>query len=82
MVNPHVQAAQNMVPKWVEGVLGQVLTDRIWSPSSDFWRPKHGQNYTAASFRQKGVWSQIQIHHLTFYDPSQSLCFRVREAIM
>ena len=61
----------------VEGVLGQVLTDRIWSPSSDFGRPKHGQNYTAATFRQKGVWSQIQIHHLTFYDPSQSLCFRV-----
>ena len=33
----------------VEGVLGQVLTDGIWSASSDFGRPKHGPNYTTAT---------------------------------
>ena len=66
MVNPHVQAAQNMVPKGGRGcfrpsVNGSYLVALI--------QPKHGQNYTAATFRQKGVWSQIQIHHLTFLWP-------------
>ena len=51
-----------------------LLTDRIWSPSANFRRPKHGQNCPATNFCQKAVWSNMHNHHLTFYDPSQYLC--------
>ena len=36
-----------------------LLPDRIWSPSADFRRPKHGQNCPAANFRPKDVCSSM-----------------------
>ena len=36
-------------------------------------QPTSGQNWPVANFRQKGVWSPMNSHHLTFYDPSQYL---------
>ena len=48
-------------------------TDHIWSPSTNFERPRQGQNFLAATFRQKGVWFPMHIDHLTFYGPSQYL---------
>ena len=50
-----------------------LLTDRILSPSTDFRRPKHGQNCPAANFRPKGVCSPIYTGLFTFYGPSQYL---------
>ena len=48
-----------------------LITDRIWSPSLDFGRQKHGQKCPAANFSQKGVCSPMYTGHFTFYDPSQ-----------
>ena len=50
-----------------------LLTDRISSPSTDFRRPKHGQNCPAANFRPKGVCSPIYTGLFTYYGPSQYL---------
>ena len=55
-----------------------LLTDRIWSPSPDFRRPKHSQNCPAANFRPKGVCSLMYTRLFTFYGPTNiSLCFRL-----
>ena len=47
-----------------------LLTDRIWSPSTDFGWPKQGRNCPAATFRPKGVCSLMYTRLFTFYGPS------------
>jgi len=42
----------------------------------------HGQNWPAANFRQKGVWSPMYSHHFTFYDPSQYLSSFLKTACL
>ena len=48
-----------------------LLTVRILLHSPDFGRSKHGQKCPLANFCQKGIWSRLGSHHLTFYYPSQ-----------
>ena len=50
----------------------------IWSPSTNFERPKQGQNCPGATFRHKGVWSPMHIDRLTFYGPSHNISHRFR----
>ena len=50
-----------------------LLTERIWSPSTDYKRPKQGQNCPPANVRPCGVCSPMYTGLFIFYGPSQYL---------
>ena len=56
-----------------------LLTERIWSPSPDFGRPKHGQNCPQPIFAKKAFFPALCIRGFSPFmaHPNISLCFRV-----